>query len=337
MPQSTRVSPDNLFRKSTDEADFILADMDLDFDFSMFEISPRRPSTASKSPSHEEPNPRASEGRISISPHRLMDRSNSSSGNRESYLVSRKTSQANQALGPVTAEDLRSESIASLLMMLKTSVFPAFSIASQKYEYGNSVLSEIFCLHHCEWLCLELEDLLDSYLEGSLRSIRKRRTRRNPGSLPPGSDAYLDERRRRSGSSDDTHRLSRPTEGTVATRQRPVFSRCCYTPIGVIRFQVRESSSKPRDEDSQFMIYFMPRAMERTLGLCATFSMLKSEPTISPHIETFNVIPRDSLIFEYIRNNDLAGVRRLFDLGAASARDVDDEGVSLLSVCTTRI
>ena len=64
--------------------------------------------------------------------------------------------------------------------------------------------------------------------------------------------------------------------------------------------------------------------------------MLRNKPGISPHIITFNVIPRDSLIFESVGRKELKGVQALFDPGAASARDVDPLGRLIFHVSITR-
>lgn len=339
MRQITRITPDVSTVQSANDKDSPFSGTNLDFDFSDFVNLPQGPSTARDSSSQAEPHPRRSAERISISPLQLADHNDTHSEDRAFNLASETTSATGQALGSVTGEDVRAESIASLLVLLKSLIFSRFNTASQKYEHDASILSDVFCPHTCDWLSFGVEELLDSYLERSLTSIRKRRIARSQGSLRCGSDVYLDEPRQGFESPDGIQRLSMLTEGTDAIKLRSTFCRLCYTPMGQVRFQVREGPSSSMDQggsDSKFLIIisFMPRAMKRTPGLCVRLSRLMSGPAIPPQVNTFNVVPDDSAIFQCIRKSDLKGIQTLFDLGAASARDVDSRGISLLHVGT---
>ena len=318
--------------------DFPLSDLDQDIDFSMYLNSPHTSSIAS-SASRTGRNPCRSVERMSISPFRLTDHDDKYEENREFSPVSGSNAAADQALDSGIEEDLEAESIASLLLILKFLVFPRFNTASQKYEYGKSILSDLFCSDWCEWVCLDVEELLDLYLEESLRSIRKRRTARVQSSLLSGCNLNLNERRQGFECSDGPQRLSNPIEATVATKMRTTFFRRCFTHMGQIVFKVREGPSNPIGEegiDSNYLITisFMPRAMERTPGICVRSSRMMGGSTIYPQINTFNVVPDDSTIIQCVRKNDLRGVQTLFDLGVASARDVDSRGISLLHVST---
>ena len=241
---------------------------------------------------------------------------------------------------PVTARDVKAESIASLLMMLKSYILPSFDIASQKYEYGNSFISKVFCLHWCEWLCSEYEALLEVYLERTLMSNRKRRMARSSGLLTLGSNVYTDEPEQDLELTAGVKQSSNSTEGVMA-KLRDVFFHRCRTPIGIVEFEVKEESCGPVKDvvshpDTQIIIRFLPQVMERTLGMCVRFDRLMNKPGISPHIDTINIIPHGSAIFGCVQSNDLKGVQSLFDQGAASARDVDPEGRSLLNVGIVR-
>ena len=324
--------------QSSHHEDFPLSDLDQDIDFSMYLNSPHT-SSPSSSASHTGRNPRSSVERMSISPFQLTDHDDTYRENRESELVLKSTFAADQALDPVTEKDLEAESIASLLLQLKSLPFPRFNTASQKYEYGKSILSDLFCSDWCEWVCLDVEELLDLYLEESLRSIRKRRTARVQSSLLSGYNLNLNECRQGFECSDGPQRLPNHIEATVATKMRTTFFRRCFTHIGQTVFKVREGPSNPIGEegiDSNYLITisFMPRAMERTPGICVRSSRMMGGSTIYPQINTFNVVPDDSAIIQCVRKNDLRGVQTLFDLGAASARDVDSRGISLLHVGT---
>ena len=331
----TPYSPD---AQITNDNDFSLPDFDLDLDFSTVEKRSHGSSRAGSSSFHAESDPRITDER-SISPLQLTNIKNNHGEVRELNLVSRTSSPAGQSLDPVTGDDVRAESIASLLGLLKFLIFPRFNPASQKFEYGDSILSDFFCPHWCEWLCFEVEELLDSYLERSLRATRKRRAARFQGTLPSGSELYHDEPGQAFESSDGIERLPKPADGIVVSRLWKPFSRRFPTPMGLVVCQVREAPSSSTDEDGinsniLVTIRFVPRATQRTLGLYVQFLGLVDRPAISRHINTFNVIPDDSAIFQCIHRKDLRGIQTLFDLGAASARDVDSRGVSLLQVGT---
>ena len=320
--------------------DFPLFDLNQDIDFSMYLNSPYRLSTASGS-SRMESNPRRSVESRSISPFQLTDYDDTYRGNRESDLVSRSTAAADQALDLVTEEDLEAESIISLLGLLKSLAFSRFDTASQNYEYDESMLSDLLCSDWCKWMCHEVEGLLDLYPEMFSRSIRKHRTATFQNSLPSGCNLNLNERRQGFVCTDGPQRLSNPIEATVTTEMRITFFRYCSTLMGQIVFEVNKGPSNPIGEeevDSNHLITmsFMPRAKERTPGICVRLSRTIGGPAISPQINTFNVVPDDSAIIQCVRKNDLRGIQTLFDLGAASARDVDSRGISLLHVGTAQ-
>ena len=318
--------------------DFPLSDLDLDIDFSMYLNSPHRPSTAS-SFSCTGPNIRRSVERTSISPSQLTKYDDKYRENGEYEPVSNPTAATDQALDPVTRENLEAESIVSMLLLLKSLAFPRFDIASQKYEYEKSMISDLFSADWCEWMCHDVEELLGLYLEESLRSIRKRRTARVLNPLPSGCEPKFSKRRQGFERSDEPEQLSDPTEATFASKMRTTFFRRCFTPVGQIVFKVSKGSSSPIAEEGidanhLITISFMPRPMERTLGICVQSSRMMGAPAISPQIRTFNIVPDNSAIIQCVRNNDLRGIQTLFDMGAASARDVDSAGISLLHVGT---
>ena len=213
-------------------------------------------------------------------------------------------------------EDVTAESIAALLLSLRSLVFPRFDTASQRYEYEISILSDLFCPQWCEWLCFELKELLDLYLEKSLRSIRKRRTARIQSSLPSRCSYNLNKCRSYE-SWDGSQQLSKPTEATVVTKMRSTFyrrrSRRGSLPTGFVLFIARGGSISPTGEEGNdsnrlIVISYIPRATERTPGLCVQFSKMMGGPAITPQIDTFNVVPDDSAIIQCVRDNDLRGV-----------------------------
>ena len=322
--------------QSTNDNHFTSPDLNLDLDFSMFLNSPHRPSTAPSSP-HSESHLRRSVERMSISPLRLTDQDDNHRENGEYNVVSKFTSAADQALGPVTEEDSTAELIASLLFMLKSLILPRFDTATQKYKYEKSVLSDLFCPHHCERVCFEVEELLDLYVERSLRSIRKRRTARGVNSMQSRRSFSLNGRRQNHEILNSTEQLTKPTEAIDTSKLEGTLFHSCSTPWGHVTFKIRKGPSSSIDEEGidsacQTIISFMPRAKERTLGICARLSSRMSGPAIGPEIRTFNVVPDDSEIIQCVCNNDVVGIQALLDLGAASARDVDSHGRSLLTV-----
>ena len=76
---------------------------------------------------------------------------------------------------------------------------------------------------------------------------------------------------------------------------------------------------------------------QRTIGLRVSFALDTSSfgCRISPHIQTFNVVPVGSSIISCVMQNDLEGVKKLFAEGQASPLDVDPKGNSLLQVSET--
>lgn len=88
-------------------------------------------------------------------------------------------------------------------------------------------------------------------------------------------------------------------------------------------------------EPCTLRISFMPAARLRTVGM--SIDLLKkpdnyAAPLIRYQIKTFNVVPQESAIIQYVLCNDLRGVQGLFDRGEAPPQDVDPIEFSLLSV-----
>ena len=337
-PQITSIPAYIPAPQSPHRDDFPIFDLNQDIDFSMYLNSPDRSSTASSS-SRSGSNRRRSVERRSISPFQLPYHDDTYRDGGFGH-VSKSTAAADQAPDPVTEEDREAELILSGLLLLKSLVFSHTNTVFQKYEYQKTSLSDLCCSDWCEWVSLELEELLDFYLQESLRSIRKRRIARVQSSLPSGCNFNLNDRRQGFECSDGPQLLSNPTEANVATKMRTIFFRCCFTPMGQIVFKVRKGPSSPIGEagvDLNYLITisFLPRAIERTTGICVRSSRIMGGPAIPPQVRPLNVVPDDSAIIQCVRNNDLKGIQTLFDLGAASARDVDSRGISLLYVSTS--
>ncbi len=276
MQQISSMTPHSPDAQIAIDNDFSLPDFGLDLDFSTVEKRSHGSSRACSPSFHAQPHPRITDER-SISPLQLTNLKNNHGEVRDLNLVLRTSSPAGQSLDPVTGDDVRAESISSLLGLLKFLIFPRFNPASQKFEYGDSILSDFFCARWCEWLCFQVEELLDSYLERSLRALRKRRAARLQGTMPSGSDRYHNEPRQAFETSDEIERLPKPADGTVDNKLRTTFFRRCLTPMGLVVFQVREAPSCSTDEDGTnsnilVTIRFMPGRRNGPWDCAPTFS-----------------------------------------------------------------
>ena len=103
-----------------------------------------------------------------------------------------------------------------------------------------------------------------------------------------------------------------------------------------IGFSIAGSGRYPVGSDV-ITVCSIPNRPHRTRGLMVSFALNTPRfgPCISPHIETFTVVPSGSSIIRCIKENDLEGVQKLFAEGQASPLDVDPRGVSLLQVSET--
>jgi hypothetical protein len=87
------------------------------------------------------------------------------------------------------------------------------------------------------------------------------------------------------------------------------------------------------EEDVSYVI--SPSALLRWIGISRGVSIY-TKPTDGWQftLQPFTVIPEESLIFEFCREGNLAGVQTLFKLGQASVRDRDRSGQTPLHVST---
>ena len=119
--QITSIPP---YEQSAHDNGFPSSDSNLDLDFSMFLNSPRTlstPPSSSLTASH----PRRSVER-SISPLQLTDHHDPHGESRGFNLISETNPAAARSFDPVTVDDVTAESTASLLLLLKSFVFPRF-------------------------------------------------------------------------------------------------------------------------------------------------------------------------------------------------------------------
>ena len=188
------------------------------------------------------------------------------------------------------------------------------------------------------WLLNELENLLRWSYEASARAITQRQLARNGAleltnskrpQIQNDNDKIL-------GRETGLHRRSSTLSGQQ-TKLTSVWS--SHMPNGTLTIQLRTVTPQnpildDKESPSVLEISSIPIMAHRTTGISAVFINPLSKnpgPRISPQIRTFNVVPEGSEIIQCVQNNDLQGVRSLFNLGKASPLDVDPRGFSLLS------
>ena len=208
------------------------------------------------------------------------------------------------------------------------------------YTIKGSTLSDLLALVYSDYLAQEIEGLLAIAMEAGAKAIRQRQAVRNGLQIDKPSDM--------------TTAKSMLNEVEVASNRRvalgeysgrvPQTKESSYllsvTSGGVLRIEYvpeadQNLSSSAQKSAGVLKIFSLPQTRRRTMGVLVTFDHYKRvslTPRLSPYIQTFNVVPRDSQIIQYILQNDVQGVRRLFEAKLASPMDVDPCGFSLLSV-----
>ena len=179
-----------------------------------------------------------------------------------------------------------------------------------------------------EWLLDGIKELLCSTYEAAARFAR--------GSIAGPRFPIID---RSLFLTSEEHRDDQADRQLTALQAK--LTTCCgyWSPSGTLRIRL-ETTSKSTDIHgrqplSSVDVSFFPSAKIRTTGVSITsvkMPGLKSSTPIPWHITTVNVVPRDADIIRRVRQGNLQAVRRLFEKGEASARDVDPSGFSLLSV-----
>jgi len=91
---------------------------------------------------------------------------------------------------------------------------------------------------------------------------------------------------------------------------------------------------------SSLGISFTPNPQLASCVITTRFSKLSIpsvEPKITRAVQMYNVIPRDSEAFRCVENNDVQGLKSLFEAGQASVYDCHANGTSLLMVSASLI
>ena len=211
------------------------------------------------------------------------------------------------------------------------------SMRERNFSRG-STLNLLRHLLYSGWLLDELENLLCWSYEASAKAIRQRQLTRN-GALEDKSsksphiehDNYETLRTERN--------IDRRSSALSRPRTKLTSAWSSHMPNCTLNIRLRTATPPhlildDKESSSVLEMSSIPITGHHTTGVSAVFinPLAKSQgPRISPEIRTFNVVPEGSEIIKYVRNNDLQGVQRLFDLGKASPSDVDPRGFSLLS------
>ena len=202
--------------------------------------------------------------------------------------------------------------------------------------FNGPTLSELLELVHSKRLSLEVEGLLCDAMEAHSKAIRRRQRGANTNrwsdkiTEPALSEIELASARRRALEDYRGHALQTKNSSYLLS----------VTSRGVLRIEYLVTAEENHVAGSQrstyvLKIFSLPKARRRVTGVLVTFDHYKRDsltPRLYPYIQTFNVIPQDSQIIQYVSRNDVQGARRLFDANLASPLDVDPCGFSLLSV-----
>jgi hypothetical protein len=103
--------------------------------------------------------------------------------------------------------------------------------------------------------------------------------------------------------------------------------------VRLVRESVAENSTKleviKRSWHWKIVVTFLPKSTSWRILEC-TFNQRYN--SINAGIQTFNLRPGRSLIFDYASRGDLEGVKKLIGDGLASPNDVDPDGWTVLHV-----
>ncbi|KAL8777054.1 MAG: hypothetical protein Q9213_008026 [Squamulea squamosa] len=251
------------------------------------------------------------------------------SGARSSSVLSVRSSENNMRM---YSDDYDPERVLLNLQLMKTSLAKVLRFASDTRVMSGLLCGCIIRLLKGQWLQHQLEDLTYDACTSTKAIIQRRRLARGA----PPSLAVLDTGSTTLRSFSANFRMDINASARV------------QSPNGLLITHHGKAARSPIDDDvspaqATIMLTFVPNvANNQTEALQVVFFHPPPDQwglQISPSIRTFNVVPKHAEIFTRVRMNDLQGIRSLFDAGKASARDVDEDGFSLLSVgichCTT--
>lgn len=242
---------------------------------------------------------------------------------------------------PISLSDNDAEDIIWPLQLMKSHLQMSSDHSRLQWHLScGSTLRDLYSLISSRGMLLEVEDLLSwSYQTSHMTSLRRKALRRKDG-LSYSSENSMEDNAERLEDTDTCEQIVRQDPGREKKRMKFTSYWLSLVPKGALSIRLKTAavgSSAVRDSQSPWIlsIQSMPKATGRTKGVSARFVSPTGNddgPRISPHITTFNLVPEDSLIIHYISSNNTQGVKRLFESGEASPRDVDPWGFSLLSV-----
>ena len=208
------------------------------------------------------------------------------------------------------------------------------------YTLKGSTLSDLLALVHSDCLSREVEGLLAIAMESHAKAIRQRQAARNELQVNDPSDMIAAKSTLNGAKLASLGRVALGKYPGHAQRTKESSYLLSITSGGALRIEYvpnvdQNTSSIALESAGVLKIFSLPQTRRRTIGVLVTFDLYKRDsltPRLIPYIQTINVVPRDSQIIQYISQNDVQGVRRLFEAKLASPMDVDPCGFSLLSV-----
>ena len=227
------------------------------------------------------------------------------------------------------------------LQLMKSHLQMLSDHSKLEWQLSNgSTLSHLRALIESRWLKLEVENMLHWSYEASAKTSMQRKSLR----ARCGPDFNLDDSCKQANSGLKDSQIEKESEGRDQLPSRKHIKFTSYwlslVPTGALSIRLKTAIENPSTRPSSkvpwsLTITSMPTATNRSKGVSARFVSLEGNddgPRIPPHLSTFNLVPENSPIIEYVSSNDIENVRRIFGSGEASARDVDPWGFSLLSV-----
>jgi hypothetical protein len=201
---------------------------------------------------------------------------------------------------------------------------------------GKMTLSEV------KWLESELENILACGHEAAaLASRHKSATRQNKSIDCRGSPNLFALSSFEKGSSEVAWRdlYSEVSAFQQNSVRRVQDWRKFQTPVGSLIVETcRTYSGNPTYNGPSFSslgVSFTPNAQLASCIITTRFSKLSIpsvELKITRAVQMYNVIPQDSKTLQYVVNNDVQGLKSLFEAGQASVYDCNEYGTSLLMV-----
>lgn len=232
----------------------------------------------------------------------------------------------------IMSNGVDADSLILPLGLLRTTVLavmahkPDYRYPVRKFECGKD-LFELNSVINYDWLREGLENIFLFGYEAAQKSIQQRQALRSQQATDLTSTNPLEDY--------IGHQTSISTCNLTADRIGMYVRRF---PSGTLRLQFgrvyrRQLIDNIPPSSNPLQLTFISSPEICTTGVNVIFPAINSiGSSLPPQLTTFNVVPKDSKIMQYVKEGNLRGVRDLFERKVASARDVDPWGFSLLSV-----